>query len=142
MNQWIPWLPQYAINMTTIDQQHEELFRKLNELLDATWDGQGKEHVKGSLKFLADYVVFHFRTEEDFMLKTAYPDYHHHKTIHDQFVKSVSDFIKVYEKGEVTTEMLVAVISDLGKWTRDHVRDADQALGLYLNNVATQARTA
>ena len=72
MSQLIPWLHQYEVHVSDVDHQHRELFRMLNELLDATWDGKGQVFIKQALEFMANYTINHFATEENYMRKYAY----------------------------------------------------------------------
>ena len=132
MGQWIPWLPAYEVNVPEIDEQHRELFRMFNDLLDAMWDGKGKNIIEEKLRFLAGYAVTHFSTEEKYMVNYNFPDYTAHKKLHDDFTAGVVDFLKVYERDGAKTDMLVSVVQDLGTWTRDHIRDMDQEMGKYL----------
>jgi hemerythrin-like metal-binding protein len=132
MGQWIPWLPAYEVNVPEIDEQHRELFRMFNDLLDAMWDGKGKNIIEEKLRFLAGYAVTHFSTEEKYMVNYNFPDYPAHKKLHDDFTTGVVDFLKVYERDGAKTDMLVSVVQDLGTWTREHIRDMDQELGKYL----------
>jgi hemerythrin len=104
----------------------------LNDLLDATWDGKGKDHVDKALRFMANYTVHHFATEEDYMRTYRYPGYSEHKKAHDDLTAEVLRFITTCEEGGVTTELLVSVVLRLGNWTRDHIREMDQALGAFL----------
>lgn len=132
MAQWIPWLADYEIGVRQIDDQHEELFRMFNELMEAIWDGRGKDALKNVLDFTAEYTATHFATEEDFMLRHDYPGYTEHRRVHEAFKGDVAQFIREYKRNGVNTEMVVKTISDLGQWTRDHIRDMDQELGQYL----------
>lgn len=132
MGQWIPWLPAYEVNISEIDEQHRELFRMFNDLLDAMWDGKGKNVIEEKLRFLAGHAVTHFSTEEKFMVNYNFPDYPAHKKLHDDFTACVADFLKVYERNGATTDMLVSMVQDLGAWTRDHIRDMDQEMGKFL----------
>ncbi len=137
MGQWIPWLPAYEVNVPEIDEQHRELFRMFNDLLDAMWDGKGKNIIEEKLRFLAGYAVTHFSTEEKYMVKYNFPDYPAHKKLHDDFTAGVVDFLKVYERNGATTDMLVSAVQDLGTWTREHIRDMDQEMGKYLAGQTT-----
>jgi hemerythrin len=132
MSQWIPWLPQYNVNVPDIDHQHAELFRMMNELLDATWDGKGKEFMKDALLFLANYTVNHFATEEDYMRKYSFAGYIAHKKAHDDLTAQVTDFVNGYDENGITTDLLVSVILGLGNWTWEHIRGMDQELGQFL----------
>ncbi len=139
MGQWIPWLRHYEVNVSEIDYQHRELFRMFNELLDATWDGEGKDSIKESIIFLADYVANHFATEEKYMKQHDFPDYPVHKKLHDDFTADVTAFIKEYGIKEISSDLLVSVVLKLGDWTRDHIRGMDQDLGAFLTKTRTQA---
>jgi hemerythrin len=134
MGQWIPWLSAYEVNVAEIDEQHRELFRMFNDLLDAMWDGKGKSIMQEKLQFLANYAVTHFTTEENYMIRYNFPNYTIHKKAHDDFTAGVVDFLKSYELEGAKTDALVSVVQDLGTWTRDHIRDMDQEMGQYLMN--------
>jgi len=45
----------------------------------------------------------------------------------------VLKFLKEYENGGATAEVVVSVVLNLGNWTREHIRDTDQKLGEYLS---------
>jgi hemerythrin len=132
MSQLIPWLPQYEVHVSDVDHQHRELFRMLNELLDATWDGKGQDFMIHALEFMAQYTVNHFATEEEYMIKYSYPGYIEHKKAHDELTAQVIDFLKDYDKKGMDTTLLVTVILELGNWIKDHVRDMDQQLGRFI----------
>lgn len=65
-------MPIYDDSLSTgvrsIDDQHKELFDKINNLLAACREGKGKEEVAKVMKFLSDYVIDHFGTEEGYMV--------------------------------------------------------------------------
>jgi hemerythrin len=132
MGQWIPWLSAYEVRVSEIDEQHRELFRIFNDLLDAMWDGKGKSIMQEKLQFLANYAVTHFTTEENYMIRYDFPNYTIHKKAHDDFTEGVVNLLKEYELEGAKTDTLVSVVQDLGTWTRDHIRDMDQEMGQYL----------
>lgn len=103
-----------------------------NEIMDAVWDGKGKGAIQDLLAYTADYAVIHFATEEGFMRRYGYPDFICHKKLHDAFAEGVMKFLREYESNGATTEMVVAVVSDLGSWTREHIRGSDQELVKFL----------
>lgn len=134
MGQWIPWLAAYEVNISEIDEQHRELFRMFNDLLDAMWDGKGKSVIEEKLRFLVNHAVTHFAVEERYMIRHDFPDYPAHKKAHDDFAEGVVSFLKTYERDGATTDMLVSEVQDLGTWTRDHIRDMDQEMGKFLGS--------
>ncbi len=136
MSQLIPWLQQYEVHVPDVDHQHRELFRMLNGLLDATWDGKGQDFMKQALDFMANYTINHFATEESYMRRYGYLGYAEHKKAHDELTAEVTGFIAVCEKKGISTDLLVSVILRLGNWTKDHIRDMDQALGQFIRTAA------
>jgi len=132
MIDWIPWSDHYIVGIDSIDEQHRELFRRFNQVCDAVWDGQGKESIRNFLHYLAQYTQEHFGNEETNMRKHGYPAYEAHKKAHDSLVADVSVFVEKYETEDVPADVVVKVISDLGDWTRNHIRLMDQELGRFL----------
>lgn len=51
--------------MPRIDEQHKELFRMTEELVGAAQNGITAEACRKVIGFLKEYVVFHFRDEEE-----------------------------------------------------------------------------
>jgi hemerythrin-like metal-binding protein len=134
MGQWIPWLPAYEVKISEIDEQHRELFRIYNDILDAMWDGKGKSSVQEKMQVLVNHAVTNFTTEENYMIRYNFPNYAIHKKAHDDFASGIVNFLKSYELEGVKTDTLVSVVQDLGSWTRDHIRDMDQEVGKFLGN--------
>jgi hemerythrin len=138
MGNWIPWMKEYEVGVAEIDEQHRELFRMFNDLMDVVWDGKGKDAINETLAFTADYAVKHFATEERHMQHYNYPAFIAHKSLHDAFTQDVVTFLKTYESQGASTEMVVSVISHLGNWTREHIRDMDQDLGKFLSRALAE----
>jgi len=134
MADWISWTPDYGVNVERIDEQHRELFKRFNDLLEAMWDGKGKEAVADSLQFLADYTVHHFKAEEDVMMQYDFPHYATHKSLHDGFVQEVNEFLTECATQDVGTGVVVGVAIKLGDWVKDHIKRMDVQLGGFLKS--------
>lgn len=63
------WDNNLATGIVNIDNQHKELFDRINKLLIAMKEGKGKDEVIGTLNFLEDYVIKHFTEEEEIQKK-------------------------------------------------------------------------
>ncbi|MCA1959428.1 MAG: bacteriohemerythrin [Desulfomonile sp.] len=134
MADWISWTPYYSVHVEQIDDQHRELLKRFNDLLEAMWDGKGKEAVGSSLQFLADYTIYHFGAEKHLMIQHDYPNYGTHKSIHDGFVKEVREFLAKCATEDVGTGVVVGVAIKLGDWVRDHIRRMDVQFGEFLKS--------
>lgn len=59
------WDNSLSVGNDNIDNQHKELFYRLNKLLEAMKEGKGKSEVINTLDFLEVYVIKHFNYEEE-----------------------------------------------------------------------------
>jgi hemerythrin len=128
----IVWTADLATGVNEIDEQHKELFRRINTLLEACREGKGKEEVHKVIQFLEDYVVVHFGSEEKYMVQYSFPSYAGHKSQHLEFMEKFSQI-----KATLTAEgpALVTVVATnhmLVEWLRTHIRRLDKELGAYL----------
>lgn len=134
MTDWIAWTRDYSVHVEQIDEQHRELFRRFNDLLEAMWDGKGKEAVRESLQFLGDYTVSHFEHEELLMSQHDYPHYRTHKSIHDGFVEEVKEFMARCGSLDLDTDVVAGVALKMGDWVKDHVKRVDVQFGELLRS--------
>ncbi len=122
------WTEKLSTGVELIDSQHKELIKKINDLLDAMKEGKGRTEINNTVQFLTDYVITHFKTEEDIMIKYNYPEYNAHKKLHDNFIKDFSELIK--EMGNLAfTIKLQARVCD---WLIEHINGTDKVLGNFL----------
>jgi hemerythrin len=95
----IPWTPALAIGVPEIDHQHQELFLRIEQLVQGVSRGNATD-VECLLEFLGQYVVKHFGAEERWMLRSAYPDYARHKAEHERFIRDYEHMRQEFrEKG-------------------------------------------
>jgi len=128
----IKWDKSLAVGVQLIDEQHQELFRRVNALLEAMLAAKGKDEIGKLLAFLKDYVVEHFGAEQALMLKHRYPAFAQHKAQHDDFVKTFLEVASEFEKKGATGGIAIKLNSFLGAWLRDHIGSTDMALGKFL----------
>lgn len=133
----IEWNEDLAVGVYIIDDQHKELFNRINNLLEACNLGKGKDTVDEIIKFLEDYVVSHFGEEEEIMKKHDYPYYQQHKEQHEQFVEQFSQLKNKLEKEGVGGHMAIYTNQVVVDWLQDHIIKVDKALGEFLNKEIT-----
>lgn len=128
------WRKDYSVGHDLIDEQHKELFRRINSFGNAFWEGRAKEILHGHLKFLAEYVVEHFQTEERLMEQHKYASYLDHKAAHDAFVNEVSTLLTAIAEEGLDSDTAVSVFERSCEWTRAHVRGMDKRFGQFLSS--------
>lgn len=114
-----------------IDNEHRQLFKAVNDLLDACSSGRGREGLQKAMTFLSNYVNTHFAHEEQLQQKNNYPNYTAHKAFHEKYK---SDLNAVMAKIPVTG----ASVGDLMTFNDkigvlvSHIRTEDKKLGQFL----------
>ena len=124
MRAMLEWSSNYETGSQIIDQQHQEVFKRINAYFDACEMGQSKQAVTSTVDFLAQYVAEHFSTEEQFMQKYKYPDYSEHKAEHQKLRDKVMGFYQKFKEGKV--DVTVELIDFLENWLVDHLENQDQ----------------
>ena len=119
------WKNEYAVNIGSIDAQHQMLFAIGRELYAAMSTGQGKAVLGRILDRLVQYTTVHFAHEERLMQLHHYPDFAKHKAEHDELVKQVQAFQTEFESGRAT--MAVQVLQFLKDWLESHIKGSDSA---------------
>jgi hemerythrin len=140
-NMALVWDRSLSVGVALIDEQHQELFRRVNALLEAMLKNQGKPEIEKLVAFLAEYAVDHFSAEEKLMAQHRYPAAAAHRQQHADFVKRFGELKARFDAGGATSEVSVALTQFVGSWLRNHIRTTDTALGKHLKalNVAGAA---
>jgi len=128
----LQFTPDLSTTVQEIDDQHKELFVRINNLLTALEKGSGKDQLSPVVQFLTDYVVYHFGVEEKYMDKYSYGSATQHKAQHAQFVKTfvrLKDRIFVEGIDKETIEDTRQLVVD---WLINHIKYSDKALGMFL----------
>jgi hemerythrin len=134
----LQWTPDLSVGSNEIDDQHKELFSRINDLRSAMSQGKGRAEISKTTKFLEDYVVTHFGTEEKLMARHDYPDAAAHKARHTEFIKDFTDLKRKLEQLEsqqaVTSFLVIDIQRRLVEWLMNHIGKVDKALGSYLSS--------
>jgi hemerythrin len=127
---YIDWRPEFSVGIPSIDQQHQQLVKMLNDLYNSMQAGQGQASLGKILGGLAQYCVSHFANEERLMREHAYPDFAAHKQIHEKMTAKVNALLEDVKAGKA--QMSVSVASFLKDWLTKHIQQTDMKYGPYL----------
>ena len=67
------WTQDLSVGVNKIDEQHKELFSRINNLLTAIKQHRCKDEIDNTIAFLEDYARTHFSYEEKQMKEAAAP---------------------------------------------------------------------
>ena len=134
------WNEDLTTGIADIDNQHKEIFKQLNVLLDAMDKGKGREEIDQVLAFLESYVATHFRDEERFMSEHSYDGLPLQRIEHSQFIKDFYHLKKELLQCGNTLHVVVKVEQALGNWLMNHIKVADKKMAVALKSVAQASR--
>ncbi|MFZ2197483.1 MAG: bacteriohemerythrin [Thermodesulfovibrionales bacterium] len=135
------WTEDLSTGIEKIDEQHRELFEKINDLVAAVRQSVCKYKISDVIRFLEDYVVFHFGEEENYMLQFGYPGYQSHKAQHQKFIENFNELKKELPKLEGgkkpgSYDLSVWTNQVVVDWILDHIARTDKQLGEFLKGKA------
>ncbi|MBI5644094.1 MAG: hemerythrin family protein [Deltaproteobacteria bacterium] len=135
----IEWSNSLSTGLLWQDNQHKELFRRINSLLDAMNVGLGKEEVVRLFKFLDDYIVVHFEAEETAMSKNNFPGMLAHLAQHTRFIENISR-LREECRENISTGLVIKVQREVVDWLINHIGGIDKELGTFLTNADVERK--
>lgn len=126
------WKDELSVGFGKIDEQHKELFRRYNSLLEACREGKGREAIMPVLDFMIEYVTTHFAEEERFMQETGYPQMQDHVKAHRELFRYVSEVHDELQEKGATVGVITSINHTLFNWLLRHVKQTDAMLGRHL----------
>ncbi len=132
----IQWVPDLAVGENFIDNQHIELFRMMNVIVRGLNEGMSNKELQDNIKFLQEYVIYHFSQEEQEMEKYNYPEFQAHKQMHIDFIAAVDSITSKFSMTGDNTVVLKE-LADVGlKWLNEHITEVDKKLAVFFRSKA------
>lgn len=133
------WTEDLSVGVEIIDSQHKELFLRITDLVDAIKQHTCKYKIGDVVKFLDEYIVFHFGEEENIMQKYGYPEYEQHKKQHEFFMAKFGELKKELPKLEGGTkpgsyDLSVETNQVVVDWILEHIARVDKRLGAFIKD--------
>jgi hemerythrin len=125
------WTEALAVGIPAIDEQHQELFRRVESLLAAAADGNSAE-VTRMLGFLTEYAELHFAAEEAFMREQSYPGIEAHQAEHVHLMNQVALLSEEYRRTGPDPALRSRMHHLLADWLRTHIGLTDSAMARFV----------
>ena len=132
--------PDVLLNHPLLDEQHAEVFRRIDALGDALRGPP--EDVEPAASALADALVTHLATEERIMDDTLYPERSRHRSAHELFMADFLQFRNRLRDEGPTADARDWATRRIPEWLRFHISVNDFPLGVYLARLAAKGITA
>jgi len=129
------WTEKLAIGISSIDSQHKELFKHINNLVIAIKEHRCKSEIDNTIKFLDDYAKVHFSAEEKHMQEANYDELEKQREDHRKYLAALAELKEQasqprvqgssYDLSATTNQVVV-------DWIVDHILKIDMKFGEFL----------
>src|SRR5512142_190330 len=129
------WSEKLATGISTIDSQHKELFRRINNLVIAIKQQRCKSEIDDTIKFLDDYARIHFAEEEKHMREANYTGLDQQREDQRHYLAALAELKQQaalprvrgssYDLSATTNQVVV-------DWIVGHIMRLDMKFGEYL----------
>ncbi|TBR82041.1 iron-binding protein [Campylobacter novaezeelandiae] len=135
----IVWCSEYSINEKSLDKQHQELFKIVDEIDDFVkkvqnnFEKEDRDNFKSIIFKLFNYIKFHFKNEEEFMEKINFPFLEEHRRVHKELTNKTKNLLLV---NDIDISSVIEQLSILTKsWILNHVCTEDILINNYLTRL-------
>ncbi len=122
----LDWKPEFAIGVESVDFEHEQMIKLINEIYDEMKmrkDADSVEQFLGDVHFA---ISAHFALEERLMREAGYAEYEAHKEDHEELLDQVRDLMDQFvSEPEQGFKLLQDRLSD---WFENHFSTFDARL--------------
>ena len=130
MNTFFEWSKEFETGFETIDSQHYELVKIINNLMKLTlsYDANKIDQLESTKKMLSEYMITHFQTEEDLMNEYSIdPGFiKSHVDLHNEFIEHVQDYS--LDSSDLSKKIAEEMIEYLIRWLAYHILNVDKSL--------------
>jgi len=117
-----------ATGVSSVDTQHQELIRRINELHADCLAGRAREELMEHLSFLGEYAQSHFASEEKIMETHRCSARGPNKAAHAKFLQDYGRVVGMVKENGASTKAAIELKRMLGDWLTSHICRIDVAL--------------
>ncbi|HTX92148.1 MAG TPA: bacteriohemerythrin [Anaerolineales bacterium] len=126
----ILWDQSLSVGIEEIDQQHKQLVKMLNQLIELDGVTVASETISDTLTRMTEYADYHFTSEEQYMEQIQYPEFESHKKQHIEFMRKTAELsMGTMEYKESIPADLLTYLKD---WLINHIMESDMKIKSYL----------
>ena len=121
----LAWTDDLSVGVVEIDDQHQELFARINRLLGAVDAKVAEADLRTFFSFLESYVVQHFGNEERYMddyEMHLYPHAQRHKSEHRAFIRDLNEFKTDLESASPSKQFIEEFEKWICNWWMLHIQ--------------------
>ncbi len=128
----IKWDKSFSVNVSKIDEEHKYFILIINNVIAEKQKNNKYESISDALNGMTQYAISHFKSEEEYMLKLDYPEYHQHKDEHKEFLMTTVGFCQMVSGRDYN--IIDDLCEFLEKWLAKHIQETDKKYTEFFNN--------
>ena len=125
--------PDLLTNVEFIDNQHKELFKRINDVVALGVKSISKEETEKTLNFLSSYIVKHFNDEEALQRQVGYPKNEWHRSQHQFYISECNKLKAEYSANGPSAQFTLLLNKSIIEWIVKHIKNVDVDLGRHIN---------
>ncbi|WP_448525840.1 bacteriohemerythrin [Parathermosynechococcus lividus] len=125
----LAWQAEYCSGLEVIDQEHQQLLQRLQQLAVAIAQGDAFTHLESLLLDCAADIQDHFQHEETLMAAASHPQYLSHRAAHQNLLRDLNRMVNEIQSHPET--LTTTTVTTLGQLVLQHICDEDLPM-LYL----------
>ncbi len=125
------WKADYKVGNTQIDSQHKQLVLTLEDLLCELNKPPEESQKKGyeeTVKFLKNYVVVHFNTEEMYQASIGFTGMEEHRKMHKAFIDTIREMEIDLIRTDYDRDKVKKLADYLMHWLLNHILKEDKKM--------------
>ena len=127
----ITFTDEYVTGIESVDEEHQELFKILEELHDLLTNDDIEENfdkILNLLKYFRNCITVHFKNEEDYMESIRYEELEVQQIAHDVFLTRM-ELMNLDDFDISRQQELEECVETLAEWVLTHILHADVLIG-------------
>jgi len=129
------WTSKLETGISQIDDQHKELFNRIDKLELAIYNGRASSELLALLEYLESYIIDHFEMEEQLMLDNFFPDFAAHSRQHNEFRNIFTGILDSCQNRGADSYLAIDVDKQMRKWWENHILKMDMAYIPFIKNI-------
>lgn len=117
------WKEEYDVGVEHLNVQHKELFNIANKAYEVLKDDfivDKYDKIVQIIEELKEYTVFHFQSEEAYLMDIKYKKFLSHKIEHEEFINKVSS-INLSDIDKDQNEGIMDILKFIYSWIDEHI---------------------
>ncbi len=119
----LAWQPEYASGLATIDQEHQNILRLFQELLEAIARGDSYMTLASLLSNCVAETEQHFQHEEQLAVTAGHPQCHCHRVAHQSLLRHLYRLLAQMEANPAS--LSVATVATTAQLVLHHICEVD-----------------